>query len=332
MFHKFLLAIILFTSLALFGQMVPNSIPPGPGLQGNSGYVSGIAGNGQIAASTVTFASPAPTAGISAAGFAGISDHAPIQQGVQSTLAPSTVVYTSAPPTISYGGSSAVNPAVSSEANSTDTSNNLGPSFYAGSNAASAMNAAAPPSSLAEMAVRYKAHAHNARLYTNADLQQLIGRNGSGSVMAATNRAPSGVLASAQNARQSTANAAQNTGNTTTTNSAQSDAQRANPGSAATQSNSTQPNPAAQTGNAGSKQSTTSSTATSDQAGQTSTARSAENSASGNTGTTPQARERQSGDAQAMNRLPATSTILPLLGLIGLASSGVGLWCKRRRR
>src|SRR5258708_284866 len=118
MFHKFLLAITLFTSLALFGQMVSNGVPPGPGLQGNSGYVSGLAGNGQIAASTVTFASPAPIAGISEAGLAGISDHAPIQQGVQSTLVPSTVVYTSAPPTIFYGGAVVVNPLVSSEANS----------------------------------------------------------------------------------------------------------------------------------------------------------------------------------------------------------------------
>ncbi|HXB20569.1 MAG TPA: hypothetical protein VNV88_04260 [Candidatus Solibacter sp.] len=314
MVRKSLFAIVLSTSLALFGQVVSNgtsfpvSVPPGPGLQGTTWYVSGIAGNGQLAASSVTFASPPPTAGISEAGFTGISDHAPIPQGVQSTLAPSTVVYTSAPPTLYYGGApyggeASMNSPVSSEANSTETSNNLGPSFYAGtingSNDASSLNAAAPPLSLGEVAVQNKARAHSARTYTNADLHQLIGRNVSGNVMVAVNRTPSGVPASAQNAQQSTANAAQsqNPSSATATNSGQQSAAAPNAG-----------------------------------AGQTSSAQNAENTSGANAGTMPQTRQRQSGDSQAMNRLPATSTILPLLGLIGLATSGAGLWYKRSRR
>ena len=330
MLRRFLLATIVSTSLAVFGQAVSNgtSLPasaPGPG---NTGYVNGTGGNGQMA-STVTFASPAPAAGISEAGLAGISDHAPIQQGVQSTLAPSQMVYTSGPSTTFYAGAPSVNPPITSETN-TPAPNNLGPSFYSstasGSTPGTGMNVPLNllnPSSLGEVAVQFKTRAHNARLYTNADLQQLIGRNGSGNVIVAANRAPSGAPASAQNTQQPIANTApaQTTGNTSATNSTQSDAQRANPGSA------TQSEPTAQAGNAGSDQN-----ATSDQAGEVSTAQNAGNNTSGNAGTTPQTRERQSGDDQAMNRLPATSTILPLLGLIGLASSGAGLWYRRSRK
>ncbi|HWF05400.1 MAG TPA: hypothetical protein VHA06_17065 [Candidatus Angelobacter sp.] len=43
--------------------------------------------------------------------------------------------------------------------------------------------------------------------------------------------------------------------------------------------------------------------------------------------TTPQINQnQQSNDAQGTTTLPATATILPLLGLLGLASAGFGLW------
>jgi hypothetical protein len=43
--------------------------------------------------------------------------------------------------------------------------------------------------------------------------------------------------------------------------------------------------------------------------------------------TTPQINQnQQSNDAQGTTSLPATATLLPLLGLIGLASAGFGLW------
>ena len=50
----------------------------------------------------------------------------------------------------------------------------------------------------------------------------------------------------------------------------------------------------------------------------------------GNTGTTPQINQ-PSGTKEDTRRLPATSSLLPLLGLLGLASGGVGLWIQRRR-
>jgi hypothetical protein len=295
MFHKFLLTAILSTSLVVVGQ----TVSPGPGLQGNGGYVIGPSGNGQVAASTVTFASPASTAGISEAGIAGISDHTPIQQGVQSTLGPSTIVYTSAPPTVFTTSQPSANSAVASEITTESASNDLGASFYSGAanavSPASGMNASL---SLGEVAVQNKTRngAQYARSYTNTDVQKLLSRNGSGNVMEAANRAPSGVPAPAQNTQvatsssQNVAQPAQNSSNT----------------------------PAAEPGNSG--------------VGQGAAANQTQQNAE-NAGTTPQIRQTQHNDTQGNGQqLPATSTILPLLGLIGLASSGVGLWYRKSRK
>jgi len=46
--------------------------------------------------------------------------------------------------------------------------------------------------------------------------------------------------------------------------------------------------------------------------------------------TTPQINQKQqSNDAQGSRRLPATATFLPLLGLLGLVSGGIGLWFRK---
>jgi hypothetical protein len=298
MFHKFLLTAFLSTSLALAGQ----TVSPGPGLQSNSGYVIGPSGNGQVAASTATFASPVPTAGISEAGIAGISDHTPIQQGVQSTLGPSTIVYTSAPPTVFTTSQPSANSAVASEVTTESASHDLGASFYSG--AANAVSLAAgmnASSSLGEVAVQNKTRngAQYARSYTNADVQKLLSRNGSGNVMEAANRAPSGVPATAQNTQVATSSP-QNVDQPAQNNSNTPAAEPGSPGVGQGAANQTQQN--------------------------------AESNA-GNTGTTPQIRQAQRNDTQGNGQqLPATSTILPLLGLIGLATSGVGLWYRKSRK
>jgi hypothetical protein len=48
--------------------------------------------------------------------------------------------------------------------------------------------------------------------------------------------------------------------------------------------------------------------------------------------TTPQINSnQQSNDAQGSRRLPATATFLPLLGLLGLLSGGIGFWYRKFR-
>ncbi len=316
MFHKFLLTAFLSTSLALVGQ----TVSPGPGVQGTNGYIIGPNGNGQVAASTVTFASPVPTAGISEAGIAGISDHAPIQQGVQSTLGPSTVVYTSAPPTVFYTSQPAANSAVTSQVTPESAVNDLGASFYSGTgNAVGSTPGINASLSLGEVAAQNKSRngAQRARSYTNADVQKLISRNGNGNVMEAANRAPSGISAPEQStqASNSVGTSAQNTNSNPVASSDQNATHQPMNGS------STQGAPASsQVGNSVSEQSSRAQSTVSNDAQQ-------------NAGTTPQMRQTQPRDSQENGRqLPATSTMLPLLGLIGLASSGAGLWYRRSRR
>jgi hypothetical protein len=312
---RFLFTVFLFVSLSLagIGQTVssPTIVSPASGLQGNSGYVIGPIGNGQVAASTVTFASPAPTAGISEAGFAGISDHTPLPQGVQSTLPPSTVVVSSAgAPTVFYANQSAPSAVAAPETAPETSVSNLAPSVYAGTNTSAPASASNASLSLGEVAAQNKTHngAQRAHSYTNADVQNLISRRGGGNIMEAANRAPSGVLAPAQNPLVATTSTVppQNTNSGTAPGSAQSAARSANGSSA-------QEAPAARAGNSASQ------TAPS-------------NGVQQNAGTTPQIRQTRPEDKQENNQqLPATSTILPLLGLIGLVSSGLGLWFRKSR-
>jgi hypothetical protein len=52
--------------------------------------------------------------------------------------------------------------------------------------------------------------------------------------------------------------------------------------------------------------------------------------ASADNATTPQINQnQQSNDAAGSRKLPATSTFLPLLGLLGVVSGGLGLWFRR---
>jgi hypothetical protein len=55
----------------------------------------------------------------------------------------------------------------------------------------------------------------------------------------------------------------------------------------------------------------------------------------GSGATTPQISQpsarAENNDQGTANRLPASSTLLPLFGLLGLASGGIGIWLKYRR-
>jgi hypothetical protein len=56
----------------------------------------------------------------------------------------------------------------------------------------------------------------------------------------------------------------------------------------------------------------------------------------GQSATTPQVSQKsnaaQNNGEEDNTRLPASSTLLPLFGVLGLASGAAGLWLKRHRR
>jgi len=301
-----LLPAFFLISLAVAGQ----TASPAPGLIVSGGYVVGPIGNGQVAASTVAFGSPAPTAAASVSGIAGISDHAPLQQAAPTNMPAPTVVYTTAAPTnVVYTNQSGANPAGTQEAAPAPV-NDLAPSFYAGSTAGSNGSL-----SLGEVSALNKARngAQHARTYTNADVQRLMSHQGAGNIMEAANRPPVGIAAPVGNPQASTSTAPQNTAGSANTTSAQNLAPTTPP-------NPPQSTTAPPQGTASAEANAANQSAASNETRQ-------------NSGTTPQIAQPQQTETQPNNQqLPATSTILPLLGLLGITASGVGLCFRRFRK
>ena len=154
---------------------------------------------------------------------------------------------------------------------------------------------------VAEVANRYKAEkgTRNARVLSNEDVQAMLDHK-SGVTMA-KNMPPLGQGSLEQSGQ------AQNAGSQPATQSAQSTQQ--------TNASTNQ------------RQTASSQTGTPPPAGQ-----SADTSASAENSTTPQVNQnQQSNDAQGSRRLPATATFLPLLGLLGLVSGGIGFWFRKFR-
>lgn len=249
---------------------------------------------------SATFAAPPPTAGISNAGRAGISNSAPLPTTLPS-LSP-TVVYVTQPPveTVTTGVPASVentanNPATGapsevapgSNESGGRTVNDMGPSYYADA------LPAADNGSLGELSAHYKAlkGTTNARMLTNDDVQQMVAnKNG---VTVAKNMPPLGPGALVQSGQ------AQQAGSQPATQNAQSTSQR--------------------------KQNAAN--------GQGGTPPPAPSGVSAENSTTPQINQnQQSNDAQGSRRLPATATILPLLGLLGLLSGGIGFWFRKFRK
>lgn len=249
-----------------------------------------------LATPTATFPTPAPTAGISDAGRAGISSEA------NSMVPPETTIGSFGTATIGPATNSA-SPVAPPEAT---PANDLGPSVFV---AGASGTPGSGTTSLAEISSRYKAskNTHNARLLSNEDVEKLLS-NKSGVIMA-KNMPPLGPGALEQSGQ------AQNSASQTT--------QAAQTNSQSTQTNASS-NQQAQTGTTG--QGGTPPPA-STQSNSPASGSSAENS------TTPQINQnQQSNDAQGSHRLPATATLLPLLGLLGLASGGIGFWFRRFRK
>ncbi|HET9283074.1 MAG TPA: hypothetical protein VFR24_14030 [Candidatus Angelobacter sp.] len=300
-------------------QTAPGSVAS-PTLSGNTVLL----GNGPTTPST-TFAAPAPTAGISDAGRAGISNSAPLTNNM---VPPpnDTVVYYSQPgiqpvvttPTtnesVVSGTTAVIAPenttnAAEENAASESSGNDLGPSYYAG--AVSNPNSV----SLGQVAAQYKAakSATNARTLTNQDVQQMLS-NKTG-VTTAKNMPPLGPAGSMPS------EATQSSTSPSTTAPSQPQSETAQTSSPAAQSSSQ-----------------TQSSASGQQTGTPPPANATQGNSTGseataNSSTTPKINpNQQSNDAQGKSKLPATATFLPLLGLLGMVSGGIGLLVRKFRK
>jgi LPXTG-motif cell wall-anchored protein len=299
MFRRFLLVVTLTTSVHLLGQNAPSGSTntatpvPGTGYVINGGYVT-TAGNGQLVTPQAAYGTPAPTAGISNGDRAGISNNAPISSNLAPT-APQVIGVIENAPAVPVGpiGTNTEN---TSNPNATSEesrgpANDLGPSYFLPGEP----GVLSPEASLGEVAAQYRAkHNANAHVYTNADIAQL--RNQSTGIVIAAKLTPPPAASSSQQAAPAT-----------------TQTQRSAPAATIAQAQPPAPGPQQQAPSTSSPQSSTP-------------------SQQGNTGTTPQINQPPANSSKEdTRRLPATSTFLPLLGLLGLASGGLGLWFRRRR-
>lgn len=247
--------------------------------------VNGPFGGPILVTPSAGFPNPVPTAGISDAGRAGISN---ATNGIETTTAPASPATLVSTPSASLSESTNF----SESANQT-AGTDLGPSTFVGG---AAEESASSTISVAEVSSRYKAEkgTRNARVLSNEDVQTML--NNKSGVTMAKNMPPleqNGQATEAQTATQS----AQST--------QQKNASTNQQGQIASGQTGTPPAPARQ---------------------------SADTSASAENSTTPQINQnQQSNDAQGSRRLPATATFLPLLGLLGLVSGGIGFWFRKFR-
>ena len=282
----------------------PNSVNNAGAVTG--GFVGGFAG-GVLATPSASFTAPQPTAGISLADRSGITTSTPVETGVQTTLSPSTLVYTNVEP---------VNPmAVNTNPSALGSPiRDFGPSYYAGAASVGAAPPATAAVSLGEVAAKLKGEkpTQSVRTYTNADVQR-INEN--------MNLQGVNVNARLQQSAQPT-----NAGVTVTGGQAASSGTQVANAPAPAQN---QPQLSA---------SARPSAAIHDEQAQSAPASSAPattQSSQESSATTPQVNPPKPGsqsEQESSRQLPATSTLLPLLGIIGLASGGIGLVFRKYRK
>lgn len=281
-----LLIAALTVSSAIFGygQTTTTTVP-----------ANGPWGGPLLVTPITSFPSPAPTAGISDAGRAGISieNNGTVANDSNSGV---TTVAPTIPATI------VVAPVVPAVTNPT-AANDLGPSAFVGGPS----DASAPSTiGVAEVAIRYKSEkgTRNARVLDNEDVKSML--NNKNGVTLAKNMPTldHGVAEHGGEAQNAGVQAGAPPAAT------QPSQQNTEANASASQGQSGASSPAAPSGQ--------------NQTGATDTQ--AENS------TTPQINQNpQSNDAQGSRRLPATATFLPLLGLLGLVSGGIGFWFRKFR-
>jgi hypothetical protein len=185
------------------------------------------------------------------------------------------------------------NSALTTESGNTAVNDLMPSTSMSGAGVSEAAEPGSP--SLAEISSRYKAEkgARNARVLGNDDVEKMLANKGG--VTMAKNMPPLGPGALEQGGQPQTAGA-QTAATSGGRQSASANQQAATP-SVSSQGQSTAPDT------------------------------SAENS------TTPRVNQsQQSNDAQGSRRLPAMAGFLPLLGLLGLASGGIGFWFRKFRK
>jgi len=278
--------ILLIAGLAMVSAVLGHGQTTNPST--TTPPVNGPFGGPILVTPSAGFPNPVPTAGISDAGRAGISN---ATNGIETTNTPASPATIVSTPSASLSESTSL----SESANQTSVTD-LGASTFVGG---AAEESTPNTISLAEVSGRYKAEkgTRNAKVLSNEDVQAML-EHKSGVTMA-KNMPPLGPGALEQNGQATQAQPA--------TQSAQS-----------TQQTSASTNQ---------RQTASGQTGTPPPAGQ-----SADTSASAENSTTPQINQnQQSNDAQGSRRLPATATFLPLLGLLGLVSGGIGLWFRKFR-
>ncbi|SRR6266481_1491355 len=318
MLRGLLLVVISGTCVYIFGQAANSGVAAGTGNVAVpagtyvvNGYVTTI-GNGQIVTPTAAFDTPAPTAGVSNAGRAGISNYEPLSNGALSVTPPSSIAFTNAAPVVTTGTAAAETNAqaqAAAPANQASAIGDFGPSYFAGAESAASTPG---PMSVAELAMQHKSQqgARSARTYTNADIEQIVNRK-SGVVLANHSSPawfPSGSASNQTAAANSNAPAASQPTESTIpgsdTQTAQNTTPAPQPGTPQDRSQSaTQPGPPA----------------------------SGENPNSATTPRINQPQPQRSREGETKS-LPATATLLPLLGLIGILTGGFGLFYRRPRR
>lgn len=285
--RKTLFTSALVISFAVFGQGQSTNQPTSPV------PVNGPFGGPILVTPSASFSTPAPAAGISDAGRAGISIGTNSTAPVEASTAPVEAV--TAP-----SGTMPATTTVGSEPNSalpTESANTAANDLMPSTSASSVSEVAAPGgASLAEISSRYKAEkgARNARVLGNEDVEKMLANKGG--VTMAKNMPPLGPGAMEIGGQPQSAGT-QTPATASGSQSASANQQAGTPPPASSPGQSAAPDT------------------------------SAENS------TTPQVNQnQQSNDAQGSRRLPATAGFLPLLGLLGLASGGIGLWFRKFRK
>jgi hypothetical protein len=312
MLSRILLALTLaapITVLAQYATTGPNGqVAPA----GSSVVVVGNGGGPILSTPSVTFGTPPSTAGISLSDHAGISNTAPTNTAIPSA-SESYPVYSN-----TNAANMGVQPApaegvaaVPAPANTGRLINDIEPSSFGGAAFVSGASAGAVAGSVAgtrntaslgEIAAKYKAgRPQSIRTYTNADAQRLSDtmdvHGANVAPVSASNTTPATMPPPSATQPPSTAAAAPVMSNA-----------RPSPGT---------PAAGAQSGQMA-------------QSSQTPTQN------EGQSATTPQVSQKnnatQSNGEEDNTRLPASSTLLPLFGVLGLASGAAGLWLKKHRK